>query len=171
MITDETFHFYFLLLTVPREASSKIFSNKFYWNGMLSLFLKWWNAKHFFFLAYFKKPRCKLIPILRFCYFSENVLSLKSYYQLSYVSVWITGILLTIPNILIKIWNVHFHFALDWSNAAWSMWWLKQSIKPYKSNEAVAAINNTSRVYLFECLSVCFLKEQNFNVSPTLALN
>ena len=46
------------------------------------------------------------------------MLSLKSYCQLSYVSVWLTGTLLTIANILIKSWNVHFHLALDWSDAA-----------------------------------------------------
>ena len=32
----------------------------------------------------------------------EITLSLKSYYQLSYVFVWLTGILLTIVNILMK---------------------------------------------------------------------
>ena len=32
----------------------------------------------------------------------ENTLSLKSYYQFSYVSVWLTEILLTIVNILMK---------------------------------------------------------------------
>ena len=32
----------------------------------------------------------------------ENTLSLKSYYQLSYVSAWLTGMLLTIANILMK---------------------------------------------------------------------
>ena len=138
---------------------------------LLTLFLLYSIFIKHFFLAYFKKPTCKLIPILRFCYFSGNILSFESYDQLSYVSVRITAILLTIPNIFIKSWNVHFHFALDWSNAAWSMWWLKQSTKPYKLNEALAAINNTSCVYLFDCLSVCFLKVQNFNISPTLALN
>ena len=113
-----------------------------------------------------------MIPILKFCYFSENILSLKSYYQLSYVSVWLTGILLTIANILIKSWNVHFHLALDWSNAAWPIWWLKQSIKPCKLNESVFAITNTSCVYLLTCVWIfCFSKLQKFNLSPTLALN
>ena len=102
----------------------------------------------------------------------ENTFSLKSYYQLSYVSVWLTGILLTIGNILIKSWNVHVHFALDWSNAAWPIWWLKQSIKLCKLNESVVAITNTSCFYLLTCVWVfCFLKVQKFNLSPTLALN
>ena len=83
-----------------------------------------------------------------FCYFSESILSLKSYYRHSYVSVWLIGILLTIGNILIKSWNVHVHFALDWSNAAWPIWWLKQSIKPCKLNESLVAITNMSCVYL-----------------------
>ena len=50
--------------------------------------------------------------------YSENMPSLKSYYQLSYVSIWLTGILLTIANILIKSLNVYFHLVLDWRNAA-----------------------------------------------------
>ena len=127
--------------------------------------------KHFF-LVQFKKPRRKLISILRFCYFSENIVPLKSYYQLSYVSVWLTGILLTIANILIKSWNVHFHLELDWSNAAWQMWWLKQSIKPCKLIKSVVAITNTSCVYLLTCVWLfSFLKVQKFKLSPTLALN
>ena len=97
---------------------------------LLTLFLLYSIFIKHFFLAYFKKPTCKLIPILRFCYFSGNILSLKSYYQVSYVSVWITGISLAIDNILIKRWNGHVHFALDLSNVAWPVWWLKQSIKP-----------------------------------------
>ena len=113
-----------------------------------------------------------MIPTLRFCYFSENIVSLKSYDQLSYVSVWLTGILLTVANILIKRWNVHFHLALDWSNTTWPIRWLKQSIKPCKLNESVVAITNTSCVYLLTCVWVfCFLKVQKFNLSPTLALN
>ena len=139
---------------------------------LLTLFVLYSIVIKEFFLAYFKKPRCKLIPILRFCYFSENIVSLKSYYQLSYVSVWLTGILLTIANILIKSWNVHFHLALDWSNAAWPIWWLKQSIKPCKLNESVVAITNTSYVYLLIFVWVFyFLKVQKFNGSLTLALN
>ena len=120
-------------------------------------------------MAKFKKPRCKLIPILRLCYFSENIVSLESYYQFSYVSVWLTGVLLTIANIFTKSWNVHFHLALDWSNAAWPIWWL---IKPYKLNESVVPITDTSCVYLLTCVWVfCFLKVQKFNLSPTLALS
>ena len=139
---------------------------------LLTLFLLYSIVIKQFFLAYFKKPRCKLIPILRFCYFSENILSLKSYYQFPYVSVWLTGILLTIGNILIKSWNVHVHFALDWSNTAWPIWWLKQSIKPCKLNESVVAISNTSCVYLLIFVWVfCFLKVQRFSGSPTLTLN
>ena len=107
---------------------------------------------------------------MRFCYSLENILSLKSYYQLSYLSVWLTGILLTIADILIKSWNVHFHLTLDWSNATWPIWWLKQSIKPCKLNESVVAITNTSCVYLLTCVWV-FFKEQKFNLLPTLALN
>ena len=102
------------------------------------------------------------------CYFLENILSLKSYYQLSYVSILLTGVLLTITNILIKSWNV----ALDWSNAVWPTWWLKQSIKPCKPNESVVAIINMSCVYLFSRVWVfCFLNVQKFNLSPTLALS
>ena len=102
----------------------------------------------------------------------ENTLSLKSYYQLSYVSVWLTGILLTIVNILMKGWNVHFHLALDWSNAAWPIWWLKQSIQLRKLNESVFAITSTSCIYLLTCVWVfCLLKVRKFNLSPTLALN
>ena len=98
--------------------------------------------------------------------------SLKPCYKLSYVSVWLTGILLTIANILIKSWNVHFHLALDWSNAAWQIWWLKQLIKPCKLNELVVAITNMSCVYLLTCLWMfSFLKAQKFNFSPTLALS
>ena len=112
------------------------------------------------------------MPILRFYYFPENLLCLKSYYQLSYVSVWLTEILLPIANILIKSWYVYFHLALDRSNAAWPIWWLKQSIKPCKLNESVVAITNTSCVYLLTCVWVFyFLKVQKFNLSPTLALN
>ena len=92
--------------------------------------------KHFF-LALFRKTRCRLIPILRFCYFLENILSLKSYYQLSYVSVWLTGILLTIANILINSRNAHFHLTLEWSDAA--------SIKLCRLNESVVVIITTSR--------------------------
>ena len=108
----------------------------------------------------------------------ENTFSLKSYYQLSYVSVWLTGILLTIVNILMKGSKVHFHLALGWSyfydssNAAWLLWWLKQSIKLCKLKESIVAITNTSWVYLLTCVWVlCFLKVQKFNLSPTLALN
>ena len=71
-----------------------------------------------------------------------------------------------------KGWNVHFHLALNWSNAAWPIWWLKQSIKLCKLNELIVAITNTSCVYLLTCVWVfCFLKVQKFNLSPTLALN
>ena len=102
----------------------------------------------------------------------EITLSLKSYYQLSYVSVLLTGILLTIVNILMKGWNIHFHLALDWSNAAWPIWWLKLSLKLCKLNESVVPITNTSCVYLLTYVIVfCFLKVQKFNPSPTLALN
>ena len=105
----------------------------------------------------------------------KNTLPLKSYYQFSYVSVRPTGILLTIVNILMKDWNVHFHLALDWSNAAWPMWWLKQSIKLCKLNESVVSVTKTSCVYLLACFWVSVLlfegaKIQSFT-SPTLALN
>ena len=61
---------------------------------------------------------------------------------------------------------------LWWSNAAWAERWLKQSIKLCKLNESIAAITNTSCVYLLTCAWVfCFLKVQKFNLSPTLALN
>ena len=96
---------------------------------------------------------------------------LKLYHQFSYVAVWLTWILLTIANILIKNWNFHFHLALDWSNPAWPIWWLKQLIKPCKLNGSVFAITNTSCVYLVTCVRVfCFLKVQKFNLSPTLDL-
>ena len=42
------------------------------------------------------------------------MLSLKSYYQLSYVSVWVTGILLTVGNILIENSRM-FMFILHWA--------------------------------------------------------
>ena len=38
--------FIIILLTHPKGTSNKIFSNKFYWDGTLSLFLKWRNAMH-----------------------------------------------------------------------------------------------------------------------------
>ena len=125
---------------------------------LVTVFLLYSLAIKQFFLAYFKKLRCKLIPVLRFCYFSENILSAKSYNQLSYVFVWLTGILLTIANILIEKWNPHFQFALDWSNAAWPIWWLKQSIKPCKLNESVIATTNTSKLPFVFCLSVLFFE-------------
>ena len=125
---------------------------------LLTVFLLYSIAIKQFFLAYFKKLRCKLIPVLRFCYFSENMLSAKSYNQLSYVFVWLTGILLTIVNILIENWNAHFQFAFDWSNAAWPIWWLKQSIKPCKLNESVIAITNTSKLPFVFCLRVLFFE-------------
>ena len=113
-----------------------------------------------------------MIPILRFCYFSKNKVSLKSYYQLSYVSVWLTGILLTIANIVIKSWNVHFHLALDQSNAAWPIWWLKQLIKPCKLNESLVAITNRGCIYFLTWVRVfCFLKVQKFTLSLTLVVN
>ena len=52
--------------------------------------------------------------------YCETLLLFRKYtffkIQLSYTSVWLTGILLTIGNILIKNLNVHFHFGLDWTN-------------------------------------------------------
>ena len=45
-LNHETFHYCFLLLTIPRKASNQIFSNKLYWDETLSLLLKWWNAIH-----------------------------------------------------------------------------------------------------------------------------
>ena len=61
---------------------------------------------------------------------------------------------------------------LDWCNAAWPIWWSKQSIKLCKLNESIVAITNTSCVYLLTCIWVfCFLKLQKFNLSLTLALN
>ena len=102
----------------------------------------------------------------------ENTLSLKSHYQLSYVLVWLTRILLIIVNILMKGWNIHFHLVLDWSNAVWPVWWLEQSIKLCKLNESVLAITNTSCVFILTCASLlCILKVQKCNLSPTLALN
>ena len=96
----------------------------------------------------------------------------KSYYQLSYVSVWLTGIFLNIANILIKSWNVHFHITLDWNNAAWPIWWLKQLIKPCKLTEAVVTITNTSCVYFLTCVWVfCFLKVQKFSFLKVQKLN
>ena len=69
-------------------------------------------------------------------------------------------------------WKLDWSYFYDWSNAAWSIWWLKQSIKLYKLNESIVAITNTSRVYILTCVWVfCFLKVQKFTVSPTLALN
>ena len=38
--------FIIILLTLPKGTSNKIFSNKFYWDGTLSLFLKWRNYMH-----------------------------------------------------------------------------------------------------------------------------
>ena len=61
---------------------------------------------------------------------------------------------------------------LEYCNAAWPIWWLKQSIKLCKLNLSVIAITNTSYVYLLTCVWVfCFLKVQKYNLSPTLALN
>ena len=106
---------------------------------------------------------------MRFYYSLENIVSLKSYYQLSIVSVWRTGILLTIANILIKSWYVHFYLALDWGNASWPICWLKQPMKPCNLNESVVAITNTSCIYLLPCVWVfCFLKVQKFSLSPNL---
>ena len=103
--------------------------------------------------------------MLRFCYFMGNILSLKSYYQLSHVFVWLTGTLLTVANIFIKSWNVHFRLALNWGNAGWPIWWLKQLTKPCKLNE----LDVVNSVYLLTCAWVfCFLKVQKFNLSPTL---
>ena len=109
---------------------------------------------------------------MRFCYFSENILSLKPYYQLFHFSVWLTIILFTISNILINSWNVHFHLASDWSKGAWLIWWLKRSIKSCKLNESFVTITNTSCVYLVTCVWVFyFLKVQKFHLLSTLALN
>ena len=111
-----------------------------------------------------------MILIFRFCYFSENILSLKSYYQLSHVFVWLMGISLIIPNILIKRWNADFHLVLDWSNAAWPVWWLKQSIKSSKLNVSVSNITYRSCVYLFICVWVfCFLKVNSLALNYTKA--
>ena len=75
-------------------------------------------------------------------------------------------------NILIKSWNVYFHLALDWNNAAWPIWWQKQLIKRCQLNESVVSINNMSCVFLLTCVwGFWFLKVQKFNLSPTLALN
>ena len=113
-----------------------------------------------------------MTTILRFIYFSENIVFLRSYYQLSYVSVWLTRVLCTIANILIKSWIVPFNLALDWSNAKWIIWRSKQSLKPYMLNEPVVAITNASCVYLLISLWVfCFFKVPIFNLSPTLALS
>ena len=72
----------------------------------------------------------------------------------------------------LKNLNVHFHLTLDWNNVVWSIWWLKQSIKPFILNESVIAITNTNCVYFLSCVWVFrFLKVQKFNFSPTLALN
>ena len=61
--------------------------------------------------------------------------------------------------------------AFDWSSAAWPIWWFKQSIKLCKVNESVAAMTNTSCIYLLTCVSViCFLQVQKFILSFTLPL-
>ena len=61
---------------------------------------------------------------------------------------------------------------MDWNNVVWSIWWLKQSIKPFILNESVIAITITNCVYFLSCVWVFrFLKVQKFNFSPTLALN
>ena len=126
----------------------------FYYLVFLSKIFSWLSLKN---------PDVKLIPILRFCYFSENILSLKTYYQLSYVSVWPIGILLTIANI--KSWNVYFHFALDWSNTTWPIWWLRQSITSCKLNESVVVITNMSWAYrLFECFVFWKYKNLTFHL-------
>ena len=128
-----------------------------------------WNYSYFFYYIVFlsnifswlslKNRDVKLIRILRFCYFSVNILSLKTYYQLSYVSLWLTGILLTI--VIIKSWNVYFHFALDWSNTTWPIWWLRQSITSCKLNESVVAITNMNCVYILSFVwASCFWKAQ-----------
>ena len=102
-----------------------------------------------------------MTPILRFFYFPENISFLK----------------ITLPtflcfNILKKSWNVYFHLVLDWSNAAWPIWWLNQSTKRCQLNESVVAITNMSCVYLLTCIWLfCFLKAQKCNLSLTLALN
>ena len=113
-----------------------------------------------------------MIPILRFCYFLENILSLGSYYQLSYASIWLGRILHTIANTLIKSWNIHFNLTLNWSNAAGTIWKLKQSIKPCNLNESIVAITNTSCVYLLIRVWVfCFLEVQKFKLLPIVALD
>ena len=53
---------------------------------LLTLFLLYSIFVKHCFLTQFKN-RCKLIPILRFCYFFEKILSLKSYYHSFYVFV------------------------------------------------------------------------------------
>ena len=64
-----------------------------------------------------------------------------------------------------KCWNVHFRLALNWSNTAWPIWWLKQLTKPCKLNE----LDVVTSVYLLTCAWVFgFLKVQKFNLSPTL---
>ena len=83
-----------LKLILPTKTNEKF--------KLITLFLLYSIVSKHFFLAQLKKPRCKLIPILRFCYFSENILTLKPYYQLSYVSIWLRRNLLTIDNIMIK---------------------------------------------------------------------
>ena len=102
---------------------------------------------------------------MRFCYFFGKYTFFKII--VSNVSVWLTGISLAIA----KVWNVYYHLGLDWSNAAWPIWWLKQSIKPCKLNESVVVITNTRCVYLLIGVWVFyFLKVQKFNLSPTLPL-
>ena len=80
--------------------------------------------------------------------------------------------LFNIANIWIKSWNDNFYLALDCSNAAGTIWWLKQSIIPCKVNESVVAIANKCCVYLLTCVWMfCSLKVQKFNLSSTLALS
>ena len=71
------------------------------WCALYSCYLRF-KIRPFAILPTSLKNRDKLTPNLRFCYFSEVIFSLKSYYQFYYVSVWLTGVLFTIANILIK---------------------------------------------------------------------
>ena len=99
---SETFYYYFLLLLSQREHQIKFEKQISRWNAnfvprikkryptenqmaRILLLILIYIVFLLNIFSWLSLPRCKFIPILRFYYFSENILSLKSYYQLKWV--------------------------------------------------------------------------------------
>ena len=135
------------------------------------MFLK--PEKHYFYIS---PANCQTFFRLSFYNKTNEKLKLLSFFY------YIVLLLNIFSRLRLKNWDVNWYLFWDfvtfrkihflWNHVSVRLTGILLTIaKPFKLNESVVAITNTSCVYLLTCVWVlCFLKMQKFNLSPTLTL-